>query len=50
MRKEDFSRLGRLKMDSSIREDFVEAHERTPSSTADAQFQYMQLLREESAK
>lgn len=37
-------------MDSSIREDFVEARDRIPSATADAEFNYMQLLRKESAK
>lgn len=37
-------------MDSYVREDFVEAHQRIPSSVADANFDYMQLLRQESAK
>ena len=36
-------------MDSSVREDFVEAKNRIPSATAEAEYKYMQLLRQESA-
>jgi enoyl-CoA hydratase/carnithine racemase len=50
LRKQDLDRFQRKNLDSSVREEFLEAHERIPSSTAEAEYKYMQLLREESSK